>query len=218
MEDYVFGRIYDKKINECDADYYANLFGEGSKSLTELIKYCILNNIRTFASCKGHPDEVNVLERGFETGYIVFRIYDDRLFAYFLASLPHKINGIMSSIENVNGDKSVALYVPATKSGMSDVYFEEILQQLMMYDKNKNVDISLDVKKIVDYIMDSPKNIWFDITGDIYRKVERTNNMQSKKVAQCYKNEQNNMLHKKLCNLLGKPKNVDELINYSRKK
>ena len=72
IEDYTFGKTYSKKIPKEEADKFSKVFGEGSPSLTELIKYCILNRTPTLASCKGHPEERNIIEKNIETGYITF--------------------------------------------------------------------------------------------------------------------------------------------------
>lgn len=50
------GGVYDEKVPANLARKMSVLWGEGSENLTNLIEYCILNDIRTFASCKGHSE------------------------------------------------------------------------------------------------------------------------------------------------------------------
>jgi hypothetical protein len=215
IEEYTFGQIYEEKINKEDIEKFATLFGEGSKALTELIKYCIENDIRTFASCKGHPEDKNILERKLEQEYIAFRINEDTSFASYLLSMPHRIKKIEALIENYNGKNSITLYVPATKKDESEKYFKEILDDIKKY--NKNIEINKNIKEILEYVTEFPSDEHYIITQNEYKKFKRINGMMVKQIAKCKKNEETKKLQNKLCEILGKPKNIKELINYQKR-
>ena len=53
---YKFGRVYERKIPSKKARQFAEVFGEEFPDLTDLIEFCILNDFRTYASCKGHRE------------------------------------------------------------------------------------------------------------------------------------------------------------------
>ncbi len=189
IEGYKFGLVYDKKIDPKDAHKFATVFGEGSKALTELIEYCIVNGIPTLASCKGHPENVNILERIVEDGYIVFKYNDDKEFAYFLASIPLMCPGITVFVENNNvAGRTISMYVPARSKGMSEKYFQYILVAIKEYRKfkedGKQVAINSVIKGIVDYTFAYLTDYSFAITCRGYKKYER-NGTCIKKVARC---------------------------------
>ena len=102
LDNYEFGKTFTDEIPVEEADKYAELFGEGSKALTKLIRYCIVNNIVTLASC---------------TGYISFRFerdYDEEDFAYFLASIPSTKNQIKALVDyDYSAGRVITFYVPA---------------------------------------------------------------------------------------------------------
>ena len=217
IEGYKFGQIYNKTIDKEEADRFANIFGEGSKYLTGLIKYCILNDIITLASCKGHPEDKGILERKSETGYITFSFdenYD--LLAYFLAALPVRKKGIVSHIEN-NRDtnRTITLYVPATKKDMSEEYFKYILESIKGYKKEES-SINDDIKKIVDYMFSLNSNESFDILYDGYKKFEREG-FELKKVAKCPRDVETNILHKRFGKFMKDSNNIEEFINTKHK-
>ena len=226
IEGYAFGKPYKEKIPKEEADKFATIFGEGSPALTKLIKYCILNNIITYASCKGHPEKNNILERLTENGYITFRFdmyYDNNDFAYFLASIPSTNKKIRAYLEsNYYADRTITFYVPAKTKGESEKYFEYILEQLKKYKemKDNNIEIKINpkIKKIVDYIFYSWNEYEsFDITQSTYKKYER-NGAYIKKIASCPANDKTNILHAKFGTYLQKLKNndIDNFINHKR--
>lgn len=223
MDDgYRFGQTYEKRIEVKDIDYFSNLFGEGSKSLTELIKYCMLNNIRTFASCKGHPEDKNVIDRISEIGYLAFRIEHIDMFTYFLATLPHIIPGVKSLIDYdpKTCKASISIEVPATKSGVSDEYFEKILKEIIKYREcPEDFLVNSDVKKVVDYILFNPSPVRFYITNKKYIRIDnKRNGVFAFQVHKCPRIEETGKLHAFICNALNKPKNIDELIDYEPKR
>lgn len=57
LSEYKKGEAFRGKVPKDQAHKMALLWGEGSSELTELIEYCINNNIVTSASCRGHIDE-----------------------------------------------------------------------------------------------------------------------------------------------------------------
>ena len=178
IEGYQFGDVYKQKIELSEAEKFANIFGEGSKALTELIKFCIINNISTFASCKGHAEKMSVIDSLSEKGYISFGINNDLEFASFLSELPLKIKGIEARLEFlVESGKSVTLEVPARKKGMSEHYFEMILEELKKYVNLKKQDINYiadeNIIKIVKYIFLYPNLEHIAISSNGYRKYKR---------------------------------------------
>ena len=226
IEGYKFGRPYTEKIPVEEADKFATIFGEGSPALTKLIKYCIINSIVTFASCKGHPKEKSILNRKFENGYITFRFdkyYANDDFAYFLASIPQTNKKIRASLDsNYVTDRTITFYVPARFEGESEKYFEFILNKLKEYKKKKEANIKIgynpDIVKMVDYIFYSWnfKEELFDITQSKYEKLQRQG-AYYKRVSVCKSNEQTGILHSKFGHYLlrNNKKNIDEFINSS---
>lgn len=57
LKDYEEGRVFEGKIPKDQVHKMALLWGEGSPELTNLLEYCINNNIKTTASCRGHSEE-----------------------------------------------------------------------------------------------------------------------------------------------------------------
>lgn len=227
IENYDFGKPYVEKIPVEEADKFANVFGEGSPALTKLIKYCILNNIVTYASCKGHPENHNVIERVTEKGYITFRFdkdYEEDDFAYFLATIPSTNKKIVAYLEsNYLTDRTITFYVPAKNKGESEKYFEYLLSSLKRYkqmkERNEDIYISPELKKLVDYIFYRWRDgEAFEITQSTYKKYERQG-IYIKKTATCPADKKIGKLHKifgKYLCMLKRIKNVDDLINYRR--
>ena len=71
-----------------EVELYSKFWGEGSEMLTDLLRYCLENNITTQACCKGHPKRDNL------DGYIVFSGND----VYFVKFISYKI--LTDSIAN----------------------------------------------------------------------------------------------------------------------
>ena len=204
MEEYIPGHTYTKKISHEDAYKFAKLFGEGSESLTELIRFCILNDIITHASCKGHPEDMNPLDRLVETGYLTLKFPDSRELAYFIASLALEMPGIVSAVENnIHVNNTITLYVPARKKNMSEKYFAYILSRLKYYYKmkqaNEPYEPNSEIKKIVDYIFNFPSDESFEINHRGYKKTERKN-YYLKTIGRC-PHKKNNYIHKKLAEM-----------------
>ena len=203
IDNYKFGKPYYDNIQVEDADKFAKIFGDGSTSLTELIKFFIINNIPTIASCKGHPEKRNFIEKKSETGYITFIFnenYDKDKLAYILASLPLVNKHITSYIENVPpSGKTVTLYVPSKLDKMSDIYFEYILNILKEYKINNNKDlyINSDVIKMVDYTFIISNNISFEITSKGYKKYVREG-IYIKRIAKCPASKNTKLLHHRI--------------------
>ena len=220
-EDYEFGHLYEEKIKPEDANYFAKLFGEGSIALTELLQYCIVNEISTIACCKGHPEEKNLLEKPFETGYIAFKINDDYDFAYFLASLPLEIPGVKALVDyNTSSNyRAVSLEVPALKPRMSEDYFRKILEKIREYNKAKKngeeIVFDEEIKKVVDYEFTMPSTIRFYVTNKEFQKLDNSRGYLETKVTKCPRGEYNTVIHSLLCGILDKPKKLNELLNSS---
>ena len=226
LDNYEFGKTYTDEIPVEEADKYAELFGEGSKALTELIKYCIVNNIVTLASCKGHPEERDIITRSMETGYISFRFerdYDEEDFAYFLASVPTTKNQIKALVDyDYSAGRVITFYVPARVKGESEAYFTHILNQLKKYKEmkeNNELVINQEQKEIVDYMFNYGEAYeMFTITQSSYKKYER-NGSSVKRVSKCSANNITGNLHGKFGTYLQKlrEKKIDDLINSHRR-
>ena len=220
IEDYEFGDVYKRKIDPCEAEKFASIFGEGSEALTELIKYCIINNISTFASCKGHAEKMDIIESLSEKGYISFGINNDLEFAYFLSELPLKIKGIEARLEFlIESGKSVTLEVPAWKKGMSEHYFEMILEELKKYFDLKQQDMIYiandNIRKIVEYIFSYPSLEHIAISSNGYRKYKREG-ISLKKVARCPVYNKIGILHRIIGNILKEDNDINNFLSHSR--
>lgn len=221
IDDYKFGSPYIKKISPEDASDFAKLFGEGSPALTELIEYCIINDISTIASCKGHPEDKGLIEKQLTEGYITFSFDEpcDLKFAYFIASIPFMNKDIFSYVET---DRTITLYVPAKAKNMSEKYFQYILQLIKEYNKSikedKTIYTNLDVEKIIDYAFDSTGDEAFCIKQSGYTKCQRIDNIFLKKIAKCPASDYTSNLHKKFSKSLKHQKKLEEFINTTRHK
>lgn len=225
IEGYKFGHTYKEPIAYEDADKFAKVFGEGSAALTELIKYCITNNIVTIASCKGHPEDKSVLGRITESGYITFHFdvdYANNDFAYYLASLPFKKKGITAYLEsNFESDRTVTLYVPAKSYNMSEEYFSFILDSLRNYksvkEAEQNVIINPSIKQITDYAFYSNNSSEsFSITHLGYKKYERQG-FYIKPIAKCPKNDRLGALYERLGYSLNQSERFENFVNSTSK-
>ena len=215
MEEYKFGKIYEDEIKPEDALYFAKIFGEGSLALTDLIAFCINNKIKTFASCKGHPEDKNFLDKLVENGYIAFRINDEMDLAYFLASLPSRIPGVKALVDYncYNVKKTISIEVPATKPRMSEEYFKKILEELRRYVKSvkngEKVSVDPEIKHVVDWIFYNPTTVRCYINNKDFNVVYT---MDNNKVDKCPRGIYANAIHNILCSILDKPKKIEELL------
>ena len=226
LDNYDFGSVYRGNISKEDADKFATIFGEGSKALTELIKYCILNDINTLASCKGHPNNQNILDRAFETGYITFTFNEeyDNEFVCYLASIPFKKKGIVAFLDfDYYVGRALTLYVPAKKSDMSEEYFKVILDSLKEFKRLKeegnSVTINKDIQKIVDYEFDEENqdNLEsIDISYKEYKKYKREDSMLLKSIVRCPSSNKTSFLHAKLAESQKHASDVDDFIEHHR--
>ena len=185
IENYVFGEVYEKKIPHKDAREFAEVFGEGSLELTDLIEFCILNDLDTYACCKGHPErsmfDTNIeypkaYKRRFfsfisEDGYVGFRLNKDYKnngdFSYFLAELPTKINNLVVEISfnTFTKERSICLRIPAFDDGETGPLFKEIHNELQEYvnlkKENKNYECKNKIiKDIVDKTFSHTRDVW----------------------------------------------------------
>lgn len=184
IDDYVFGTVVTDEIGKSDARKFAEVFGEGSKNLTDLIEFCILNDLNTFASCKGHPENGLFNHSLLEEGYLSFDLGLDYEsggdFAYFLADLPSSINNITSDVEysNMSFSKTITLRVPSHKEGMSEIIFKSIYDCIKKYVELKSRGITYncksdEIKKIVDHVFEIPSNEIIVISNKRYLKIKR---------------------------------------------
>ena len=204
--------IIDKK----DAEKYSKIFGEGSPSLTELIKYCILNDIKTIYSCKGHPDKLSLIDRINETGYITFVFDEPTKLAKYLFSLPLKIKGIHSIVDYGQSNlKTISLYVPANKEGLSDLYFKYILDSIKEYKQNNNYVSEPNISKLVDYIFSAPSDICVSLKNNSFQKHQWINGIMMKQIAKCPVNKKRSILFD-IFNI--KENSFDNLLNNTNKK
>lgn len=225
IENYEFKHVYRESMKPEDAKKFATVFGEGSKALTSIIEYCITNGIPTLASCKGHPEDKNIVDRIVEDGYVTFKFnmnYDDSDFAYYLASIPMKKDGITAHLEsNFDNDRTLTLYVPARRKDMSESYFEFIFDSIKEYKRMKEEGISPeidpDIRTIVDYEFYSWNNESFDITRSSYKKYAR-NGMYLKKIAKCPSSTKVKRMHALLGKSISSEDRVNDFVEATRNK
>ena len=70
-----------RKFTPYEVELYSKFWGEGSEMLTDLLRYCLENNITTQACCIGHPKKDN------KEGYIFFSGNNE----YFVKFISYKI-------------------------------------------------------------------------------------------------------------------------------
>lgn len=137
LEDYKFGEAYYGKIPKEQAEKMALLWGEGSESLTNLIEYCILNDIGTFASCKGHGE--------WAQGYIGFIRMPKEFFKY-LMNYMQKNRFERDTMYDISrfGDHNPRLLISFIDSTDNrEERFKKILEGIEEYKKSKdNLNLS----------------------------------------------------------------------------
>ena len=127
--------LTDKIHNDDDARKAAKTFSEGRKSLEDLIYYCIINNIKTFASCAGH--EENTFEN--QDGYISFNIDDERT-RNFIKYLNSKFSYDEYSVSiSETGDSRTLVEAMYCNYWNADALYTGILEVLQEYITNKDV-------------------------------------------------------------------------------
>lgn len=148
LEDYKFGEAYYGKIPKEQAEKMALLWGEGSESLTNLIEYCILNDIGTFASCKGHGE--------WAQGYIGFIRMPKEFFKYLMNYMQKDgLNGSIKYDVTRFGDHEprLAIIISSSREGREEK-FKKILEGIKQYRKTKdNLDLS-NINKTFDETVD----------------------------------------------------------------
>ena len=154
LDNYEFGQPYYGDIPEKDIEKYAVMFGEGSKSLTDLLRYCFRNNIKTFACCKGHK------ETG--PGYIGF-LPDEEMLKY-LCEMSDQINLNHTVITKFENMLRAAFYVKSEKD------FKTIHNLVQKYNSFKKMGYNYkprfkDTIKLIETIkMDEREEIQIRIT------------------------------------------------------
>ena len=137
LENYRFGTAFYGKVPKEQAKKMALLWGEGSENLTNLIEYCILNDIGTFASCKGHDE--------FSEGYIGFTRMPKKFFKYIMDYMQE--NGpdrfVKYDISRFGDhDPSLVIFITANTDNREDM-FKKVLEGIKEYRKTKdNLDLS----------------------------------------------------------------------------
>lgn len=223
IEGFTFGQSYTGIIPLEEADKFSRVFGEGSKALTELIKYCIVNGIPTFASCKGHPEDFNPIERVNAQGYIAFSIegdYKKSDFAYFLASLPFKLDGVTSMVRfNEQKGRTIILYVDARTRSISEKAFNNILNEIKNYKQLKKdgekITYNPDVLKIVDETFSFPLFQMFLINKNSYSRYK--GNGIYKRIGKCPAYRNTNEFHTMFTETIKHAKRVDRFVKSPRK-
>lgn len=111
-----------------DARKAAKTFSEGRKSLEELLYCCIINNIKTHASCAGHKKYLG----WFDDGYVSF-ILDDELTTEFVKYLNGKLAGHENNISLYQDDDSTVIEKIVCNYETADKVFAEIQGSLEEY-------------------------------------------------------------------------------------
>lgn len=137
LENYIFGEAFYGKIPKEQAKKMALLWGEGSENLTNLIEYCILNDIGTFASCKGHGELAE--------GYIGFTRMPKDFFKYLMNYMQEDgLDGAIRYMVSRFGDHEprLSIMIFSRREGREEK-FKKILEGIKEYSKTKdNIDLS----------------------------------------------------------------------------
>ena len=163
LDNYKTGHPYYGDIPSEKIDKYAELFGEGSKYLTELLKLCWENGIKTSACCKGHSDCNPV-----KVGYVVFS--GDKELAQYLCDSTILLPFNITQVDKYNGNLRIEIMV------FSDFRFREIAKLIQEYIKIKAKGISYKprlsgVSEQIDHILlsnDNDKLVTFDNVSLLY--------------------------------------------------
>lgn len=125
---YVNDRTADfRKVPIQDAKKAARVWGEGCKSLTELLEFCISNGIKTYACCKGHPD------RG-EPTYIYFE-YQGEISTALLDSIKGEecFESVSIAKNGITRLPGFSMYSRFMEDDRRDEFFNNILKHLREY-------------------------------------------------------------------------------------
>ncbi len=117
LEKYTFGHAYYGDIPKESIEKYAALFGEGSTNLTDLLRFCFQNNIKTYTSCKGH--------HGKGESYIGF--LPDEEFAKYLCETADQLMVDSIEIDKYYGMLRTRIYCSC------DLDFKAILKLVQKY-------------------------------------------------------------------------------------
>lgn len=127
--------LTDKIHSDDDARKAAKTFSEGRKSLEDLIYYCIINNIKTFASCAGHEENSGE----YNDGYVSFNI-DDKRTRGFIKYLNSKFSYDEYSVSiSEAGDPKTLVEAMYCNYWNADALYTRILEALQEYITNKDV-------------------------------------------------------------------------------
>lgn len=137
-----------------DARKAAITFSEGRKSLENLLYFCFTNNIKTFASCAGHEENLNL----YNDGYIAFNI-EDEFTRKFIEYLNNKLSinrGNVSIEENID---SILIESIHCNYQNADHIFREVLEILQNFIIKDNINFELnknnELNKKIDIILAS---------------------------------------------------------------
>lgn len=137
LKRYKKGDAFYGKVPKEQAKKMALLWGEGSKNLTNLIEYCILNDIGTFASCKGHSE--------WAQGYIGFTKMPKEFFKFIMDYMKEDSTYSLINYEISRfGDHKPCLYIGThSRPDFREDMFKKILDGIKEYTRNKdNLDLS----------------------------------------------------------------------------
>lgn len=123
-----------------EVELYSKFWGEGSEILTNLLRYCLENNITTQACCKGHPKIDNL------NGYIFFSGNNE----YFVKFISYKIltegypddfsYGNISAHKLSNGFDFLLYFEPELRDKALDHLLGYIAEYKKLRDTNKLKD------------------------------------------------------------------------------
>ena len=130
-----------------EVELYSKFWGEGSKMLTDLLRYCLENNITTQACCKGHPEKDNI------GGYIFF----DGNNEYFVKFISYKI--LTEGYPDDFSSGCIRVYEPSNgfafllhfKSELRDKALDHLLGYVAEYKKLR------DTNKLKDFVDENYK-------------------------------------------------------------
>lgn len=147
-------QMTDKQIEEM-----ATVYSEGNPGLKQLLIYCAKNQIPTFASCGGHPDEKN------NDPYIGF-ILDDSTTELFSRIFEETLKSEKKiSIDRIDTVNRLAIHV---NKGNPEIAFKNLKNNLENFEKfpqNENFN------KLTYIVQHAHGNIDFNINGDPNGKI-----------------------------------------------
>ena len=140
------GDPYDDVVPPDQIDKMSKIWGEGSENLTQLIKYCLENGVRTRASCKGHGNVA--------TSYLSFGSNPKEFFMFMLDyMMKNNISNSRTISRFGNRRPSLNIYSASSLAEKREGMFRDLLTGVREYVRDRDkLDITKFDKRIVDSV------------------------------------------------------------------